>query len=120
MASAYNAARTAGLAISKQFGEHLSLAERRRLVALFRTALIPAGRPGRKRRHDVTSAYNDWKEGMRGLALYKKHIRGWDQMSHWRRQQAARRLSNAVHTMHKRRRLDDLAKCQPDKPGTLI
>ena len=101
-ALARHAARSAGVSIDEEFGDTLSIAERRRLVTLFRRTLIPARRPGRKRRTEITLAYEDWKAGVRGLALYKKHIRGWDRMSHWRRRVESQRLSNAVHTRHAR------------------
>lgn len=101
---ALDLARSAGLTINHQFGTRLSSAERHRLVSAFRSVVIPSRRPGRRRHIQITLAYDDWCSGMRGLALYSKHIGRWDCMSHWRRRETAKRLLNAIHTRHRRER----------------
>ena len=55
---------------------------RLRLVNTLRRELLPAKPRGRKPDPRVTAAYEDWMKGMRGVALYKKHIPGYDQCSH--------------------------------------
>jgi len=52
---------------------------------MIRAQLIPAGRPGRRGREEITVAYADWKSGVRGLPLYSQHIPGFEKFSHWKR-----------------------------------
>ena len=73
-----------------------------RIVGAFRAALVPRGRPGRKRRKEITAAYADWKSGLRGLPLYRKHIPGFAHMSEWKRRAKARTLREAMRTRARR------------------
>jgi hypothetical protein len=66
-----------------------------RVARLARGAIVRRRKPGPKgSRHD--DAYRDYKAGLRGLSLYRKHIRGHDKMSRWRRAYRERRLLNAL------------------------
>jgi hypothetical protein len=64
--------------------------------------VIPPGKPGRKRRKEITAALADWNAGMRGIALYRKHIAGFDRMSCWRRKAKSRSLMDAIHARKRR------------------
>jgi len=81
---AIDAAIAAGQRIAQEC-VHLDRRERLRIVRVFRAQLIPAGRPGRRRREEITVAYADWKSGVRGLPLYSQHIPGFENFSHWKR-----------------------------------
>jgi hypothetical protein len=66
-----------------------------RVAHLAREEIVPRRKPGPKgSRYDA--AYRDYKSGLRGLALYRKHIRGHDKMSQWRRAFREKRLLNAL------------------------
>lgn len=80
----------------------LAKPERLRLVRAFRAGLIRRGKPGRKRRKEVTAAYEDWKLGMRGLELYSKHIPNWRTLAEWRRREKSRALLDAIRTRRRR------------------
>lgn len=78
-----------------------------RIVSAFRSTLIPHGRRGRKQKAVITAAHADYKSGMRGVALYRKHIPRFDRMSHWEREGKARRLMDAIRSRERRsRRID--------------
>jgi len=84
----------------------LDLTRRERLfvASAFRRQLIPPGKPGRKRSSKITAAYLDWRDGLRGLALYRKHIPEYDRHSYWRRRVESRALMDAIHTRDGRER----------------
>jgi hypothetical protein len=42
------------------------------------------------------AAYEDYKAGMRGLALYRRHIPNFEKLSRWARLREQDRLSNAL------------------------
>lgn len=78
--------------------------ERRKIVAQFRHQLLPPGKPGRKRSEKITAACADWAAGMRGLALYRKHLPQFDQMGLWKRKVKTRALLDAIRTRKRRER----------------
>jgi hypothetical protein len=57
---------------------------------------------GRKRRKEITAVHPDWKQGMRGLQLYRKHIPGYDNLAQWRRKAKSRALMDAIRTRQRR------------------
>ena len=82
--------------IRVRYGAHL---DRRKLVEIskaFRAALVPRRKAGRKRNGAITAAHADWKTGIRGLALHRKHIRNFDKLSRWRRESQCGRLSSGA------------------------
>jgi hypothetical protein len=84
-------------------GEKLSRASRLKVLAAVRRAIVLNGKPGRK--HDrIDSAYADYKGGMKGLPLFRKHIPHHDRLSQWRRPILEKRLMNAIHQRAKRER----------------
>ncbi len=86
--------------------------ERLKLVKAFRAVLIPRKAPGRKRRKEITAAYADWKLGMKGLPLYRKHIPGFEKLSHWRRREKSRALMDAIRTRQRRERRRRESECR--------
>jgi len=94
-------AKRAGEEIAANF-PGLPLRERRRIVTALRHKLIPPGKPGRKRSKEITEAYADWKSGMRGLALYRKHIPRFDRMGIWERKVKTRALMDAIRSRRRR------------------
>jgi hypothetical protein len=94
-------ATEAGQQIARAYG-HLDRRGRMRLVSTFRRQLIPPRKPGRKRRQEITAAHADWKSGMRGEELYRKHIAGYDRMSRWRRKSESRDLRDAIRSRERR------------------
>ena len=100
---------TAAAALAELSGQEIaakfrSLAprQRRTVVSAFRRQLLPPGKPGRRRSAEITAAYADWAAGMRGLTLYRKHIRRFDRMSHWQRQVKTRALLDAIRARRRR------------------
>lgn len=90
---------------SQRIARHYGQRDRRgriRIVTIFRRQLIPPRRPGRKRREEITAAHADWKLGMRGLELYRKHIPRYDRMSQWRRKSESRDLRDAIRSRERR------------------
>ncbi len=75
-----------------------------RIVSAFRITLILHRRRGRKRKAVVTAAHADYKSGMRGVALYRKHIPRFASMSHWEREVRTRRLMDAIRNRERRAR----------------
>jgi hypothetical protein len=101
VALATQAATDAGQQIAANC-QGLTRRERLHVSNAFRRQLIPPGKPGRKRSSKITAAYMDWKEGVRGVALYRKHILGWDRHNYWRRKVESRALMDAIHTRERR------------------
>jgi hypothetical protein len=75
---------------------------RQKVVIEFRHGLFPTGRPGRKRKEVVTAAYCDWRDGLRGPELYRKHIPNYASHNYYRRRVEARRLMSAIHARQRR------------------
>ena len=44
----------------------------------------------------MTAAYLDWKAGMRGVCLYRKHIPGWQKHSRYHRIGEQKALMDAI------------------------
>ena len=86
--------------------ERLPYAARDRLARLVRRQIVPRRKPGPKGSR-LNAAYCDYRAGLRGLPLYRKHIPGHDKMSQWRRTFTEKRLLNALQqraSREKRRR----------------
>ncbi len=81
---------------------HLDSRGRLRIVATFRRQLITPGRPGRKRCKEITEAHADWKSGLRGVELYRKHIPGHERMGQWKREAKSRDLMDAIRSRERR------------------
>jgi hypothetical protein len=96
-------ARASAVEILGKWGG-LSISERRRIVRTFRSALIPRRRAGRKQSETITAAYEAWKGGMRGVALFRNHIPHWDRLSRWRRKAERRSLMDAIYSRNRRER----------------
>ena len=103
LTQAAQAATDAGQLIAVNY-QGLTFRERLHVASAFRRQLIPPGKRGRKRSGKITAAYLDWKDGLRGVALYRKHIHGWERHSEWRRKVEARGLINAIHARKRRER----------------
>ncbi len=92
-----------GKSIALEFPD-LQRRDRLRLLRGFRAQLIPPGKPGRKRRKEITAAHADWKGGLRGLPLYRKHIPGFDRMNWWKRKAKMGALRDAIRSRERRSR----------------
>jgi hypothetical protein len=90
--------------IRSEFEDQLSRADLIKLVSVFRSAVVPKRKPGRRPKAQVTAALADWKRGVRGEALFRAHIRGWERMSRWRRQCEERALMEAIRSRARRER----------------
>lgn len=90
---------------------HLGRRGRLQIVSAFRRQLIPPRKPGRKRRKEITAAHADWKLGMRGVELYRRHISGFDRMSRWRRESESRDLMDAIRSRERRSTKASLPPC---------
>jgi hypothetical protein len=80
--------------------EKLSSTVRREVTSAVRRALLPRGKKSNSR----DSAYDDYKRGMRGLPLYRKHIPGYEKLGPWRRERAQRQLRQALAKRAERER----------------
>lgn len=76
---------------------------RLRIAAAVRRVLVPRLKPGR-RDHRLDSAYADYRAGMRGMALFRKHIPNHDRLSLWRRRIEEGRLRNTLQKRAQRER----------------
>ena len=83
-------ARQTAERITTQFGAALDRSARQRVSRAFERMLVPREnrRRGMKRTAMITTAYEDWKAGLRGQSLYQKHIPGCSAMSQYRREYA--------------------------------
>jgi hypothetical protein len=88
--------------IRSQYGSGLTRDEGQKLVSTFRAGVVPRRRAGRRPLPHVTAAYENWKAGMRGVALYRSHIAGWDRHGEWRRKAEARALMDAIRSRRRR------------------
>jgi hypothetical protein len=113
-AEACRIAQDAGLRIVSQFGPALGRKARMKALGALRRVLFPPRRPGRKCKEAVTRAHIDWKNGLRGVALYRAHIPGWEKHSSWRRTAEARALMDAIRTRDRRERRG--ARDKPEPP----
>jgi len=90
--------------IRRQYGERLTREECLKLVSLFRAGMVPRRRAGRRPKPQVTAAYLDWKAGMRGVALFRKHIPGWQKHNRYRRMAEQKGLMDAIRNRVRRGR----------------
>jgi hypothetical protein len=104
----------AGQRIAEEVG-NLDRRELSRIVRAFRSQLLPPRKPGRRRNKEITAAHADWQSGLRGVALYRKHIPRFDQMSRWRRQAKIRALMDAIRSRERRAR----KRARNDQPVSL-
>ena len=74
----------------------LPCAARLRVVAAARELIVTRGKPGKRKDARLDRASVDYEAGMRGLKLFRKHIPGYDKLSHWRRGLQQRRLMGAL------------------------
>ena len=91
-----------GLEIRVAFDSKLNRRDLLKAVTAFRRALIPPRRPGRRLKAQITAAHRDWKNGVRGVALYTAHIPGWAKHSEWRHKGEARALMDAIRSRERR------------------
>src|SRR5215472_3622294 len=98
-----NAAAAAyGAEIAKNFSR-LSRRQRVSLVNTFRRQLLPPRRPGRRRSKKITAAHADWRAGIRGVALYERHIPGFRKMGYWKRKDKIRNLMDVIRKRERRK-----------------
>jgi hypothetical protein len=90
--------------IRHQYGERLTRDECLKLLSVFRAGLVPRRRAGRRPQPQVTAAYLDWKTGIRGVALFRKHIPGWQKHNRYRRIAEEKRLMDAIRSRYRRER----------------
>jgi hypothetical protein len=90
--------------IRRQFGTDLTRDECLKLVSVFRAGVVPRRRAGRRPKPQVTAAYLDWKAGMRGVALFRKHIPGWDKHNRYHRIGEQKELMDAIRSRRRRER----------------
>lgn len=96
-------AREAAKRFCSQFGTALDHASWLKVSRAFEQVLVPyEKRRGRKRDAAITAAVADYEAGMRGQALYQKHIRGYSGMGRYRRESARRRLNEAIRSRRRR------------------
>jgi hypothetical protein len=88
--------------IRQTFGERLTREECIRVASAFRSAVVPKRKPGRRRKAHVTAALADWKAGIRGVALFQKHIPGWQKHNRYRRMAEEKRLMDAIRSRDRR------------------
>jgi hypothetical protein len=70
----------------------LPYAVRLKAAVAARRAILPRKTPGKKSDHRIDNAYTDYRTGVRGLELYRKHIPHHDRLSRWRRVAEEHRL----------------------------
>jgi hypothetical protein len=102
--------------------ENLSLAARRGVLGALRRGVLPKKKPKsfsmrRIRQNErLNRAFWDYKTGMRGSALFEKHVPGWKTMSRWRRRVEQTQFRKAVEKRAQREaRGDEQAKKGGDK-----
>lgn len=90
--------------IRREFGHQFSREECQRLVSFFRAGLLPRRKAGRRPKPQVTAALADWRGGMRGVALYRKHIPGWEKHNRYHRIGEQKELMDAIRSRRRRER----------------
>jgi hypothetical protein len=88
--------------ILTEHGDELNRSERIRLLQWLRGALIVKKKAGRRPLIRVTRAYQAWKEGIRGIALFREHIPRWEKLACYRRRDEQRKLLAAIHSRRRR------------------
>jgi RecB family exonuclease len=87
-----------------QYGEGLTREQWLKLVSVFRAGTVPRRRAGRRPKPQVTASYLDWKTGMRGVALFRKHIPGWEKHNRYHRIGEQKELIDAIRSRYRRER----------------
>jgi hypothetical protein len=82
----------------------LSKAARRTIISNLRRAILPRKPPVRKKSTRLDSAFADYKSGVRGMELHKKHIPNFSKLSRWRRVVEGSRLNKALSKRAERER----------------
>ena len=90
--------------ILREHGNELNRSERIRLLQWLRGALTLKEKAGRRPLLRVTRAYQAWKEGKRGIALFREHIPNWEKLGRYRRSAEERKLMAAIHSRRRRDR----------------
>jgi hypothetical protein len=90
-----------GQAFARRYRE-LDRQQRSHIARAIRAQLLPPGRRGSKRKKEITAAHEDWRAGMRGVELCRKHIPGYDKMGYWKRKAKGRTLMSNIHTRERR------------------
>jgi len=90
--------------IRRKYAEGLSREEYIRLANAFRSAVVPRRKPGRRPKATITAAYLDWKAGLRGADLYRKHILGWQGHHRYHRIGEQKELMDAIRSRWRRER----------------
>jgi hypothetical protein len=88
--------------ILNEHGDDLNRSERIRLLQWLREALTLKEKAGRRPLLRVTRAYQAWKEGKRGIALFREHIPNWERLGRYRRSAEERKLMAAIHSRRRR------------------
>ena len=83
--------------------EGLPYSLRVRLALALKRELVPRRKPG-PRCSRLDAAYDDYRVGVRGLELFRKHIPNHDKLSQWRRATKEKRLLNALQKRASRER----------------
>ncbi len=83
-------------------GHRLTREEWEQLARAFRSNVVPKRKPGRRRKAQVTAALADWKAGVRGIELYRKHIPGWERHHRYRRIGEQKGLMDAIRSRRRR------------------
>ena len=94
-------ATEAGAQIAQSFAD-LSRRQRSTVVRAFQKQVLPRGRPGRRRSRQIISAYEDWRNGARGVALCAKHIPRLGKLGYWERKVKMRNLLEAIRARYRR------------------
>jgi len=97
---------TALIDLLRQAADREALSHDARLAVVFalRTAIVKKRKAGRKSDNRLDRAYADYRSGMRGLGLYRKHIRNFPKLSRWRRRFEQDRLLKALNKRAERDR----------------
>ena len=92
------------------------LSSRRDALAVQRAFLrgwSPPRKTGRRRSQLITAAHADWKDGLRGIALYDWHIPGFRKMGYWKKKAKITKLMDAIRKRERRR--TNAQRCPRDK-----
>ena len=92
--------------------EGLTHAARINIVAIVHHAIVPKRSPGPKDRR-LDAAYAEYKVGVRGLRLFRKHIPDYGKLSRWRRNEKQNRLLKALQKRAERERKRQQAPTNP-------
>ena len=94
------AAKEAGRQIAQN--DRLNLRQRRVVVRAIKEQLVPPGPRGRRDTERITRAYQDWRAGVHGTALYEKHISRFARLGYYAREVKKHRLMSAIKKRHRR------------------